>query len=258
MARHPTPTWRHRGPRQEHRTRRSAPQLPRRAGRRRRRPRTSTRADAEAAPAAAKSRRAAQVGRPGRAGEPTARPRPSITAAFRGAFRPLDLRGDIKALPRLLIHIAFLIPVATIVGITAVIIAFGGKELISRELSQFFLAPPPLVPVFIAGFLAPRASWLLGGLLGVVQTVAVLVIVSTPALGEVVGVPDAERARVVVGRVGDLRRVLRRGDGLVQALPPRRPAAASGPASGQVGPEAEAGQPAAPGPPPLAPPLALL
>ena len=145
--------------------------------------------DAEAAPAAAKGdepRKSAAQAAPATA----ARPRPSITAAFRGAFRPLDLLGDFKALPRLLIHIAFLIPVATIVGITAVIIAFGGKELISRELSQFFLAPPPLVPVFIAGFLAPRASWLLGGLLGVVQTVAVLVIVSTPALGEVVGVPD--------------------------------------------------------------------
>jgi len=143
----------------------------------------------EAAPAAAKTaetRTSAAQAAPATA----ARPRPSITAAFRGAFRPLDLPGDFKALPRLLIHISFLIPAATIVGITAVIIAFGGQELITRELSQFFLAPPPLVPVFIAGFLAPRASWLLGGLLGVVQTVAVLVIVSTPALGEVVGVPD--------------------------------------------------------------------
>ena len=144
-------------------------------------------ADAEAAPSAkgaSESRKAAA-----QAPAATVRPRPSIAAAFRGAFRPLDLPGDLKALPRLLIHISFLIPVATIVGITAVIIAFGGQELISRELSQFFLAPPPLVPVFIAGFLAPRASWLLGGLLGVVQTLAVLVIVSTPALGEVVGVP---------------------------------------------------------------------
>lgn len=145
--------------------------------------------DAEASPAAAKSsdpRKSAAQASPAT----TVRPRPSITAAFRGAFRPLDLPGDFRALPRLLIHISFLIPVATIVGITAVIIAFGGQELISRELSQFFLAPPPLVPVFIAGFLAPRASWLLGGLLGVVQTIAVLVIVSSPALGEVVGVPD--------------------------------------------------------------------
>ena len=119
-----------------------------------------------------------------------ARPRPSITAAFRGAFRPLDLPGDLRALPRLLINRAFLIPAALIVGVAGVMIAFGGRELITRELSQFFLAPPPLAPVFIAGFLAPRASYLLGGLLGVVQTVAVLVIISTPALAAVVGAPD--------------------------------------------------------------------
>ena len=120
-----------------------------------------------------------------------ARPRPSITAAFRSAFRPLDLPGDLRALPRLLINRAFLIPAALIVGVAGVIVAFGGREMISRELSQFFLAPPPLAPVFIAGFLAPRASYLLGGLLGVVQTIAVLVIISTPALAPIVGVPDA-------------------------------------------------------------------
>ena len=120
----------------------------------------------------------------------TARPRPSISVAFRAAFRPLDLRGDLRALPRLLIHIAFLIPAALIVAIAAVIVVTGGQEIITRELSQFFLAPPPLAPVFIAGFLAPRASWLLGGLLGVVQSVAVLVIISTPALAPLVGVPD--------------------------------------------------------------------
>ena len=142
--------------------------------------------DAYTAPAAGDSAKASKA-------EPapaTVRPRPSILAAFRGAFRPLDLIGDLKALPRLLLHIAFLIPVGLIVAITAVIIAFGGQELITRELSQFFLAPPPLVPVFIAGFLAPRASWILGGLLGVVQTVAVLAILATPALGALVGVPD--------------------------------------------------------------------
>jgi hypothetical protein len=119
-----------------------------------------------------------------------ARPRPSISAAFRSAFRPLDLAGDLRALPRLLIDKSFLIPAALIIAIAAVIIVTAGQELISRELSQFFLAPPPLAPVFIAGFLAPRASYLLGGLLGVIQTLAVLALVSTPALGAVAGIAD--------------------------------------------------------------------
>jgi hypothetical protein len=121
----------------------------------------------------------------------TARPRPSIALAFRGAFRPLDVPGDLRALPRLLIDKSFLIPVALIVAVAAVVIAFGGREMISRELSAFVLAPPPLAPVFIAGFLAPRASWLLGALLGVVQSIAVLAVISTPALGPLVGVPDS-------------------------------------------------------------------
>ena len=33
--------------------------------------------------------------------------RPSITVALRGAFRPLDLAGDLRALPRLLLHWSF-------------------------------------------------------------------------------------------------------------------------------------------------------
>lgn len=119
------------------------------------------------------------------------RTRPSISSAFRGAFRPLDLAGDLRALPRLLIDKSFLIPVALIVAVAVIIIVTAGQELISRELSAFVLAPPPLAPVFIAGFLAPRASWLLGGLLGIVQSVAVLAVIATPSLGVLAGVPDA-------------------------------------------------------------------
>jgi hypothetical protein len=145
--------------------------------------------EAASAPAASRSSGSARQTAPAPAAG-AARPRPSIGTAFRSAFRPLDLVGDLRALPRLLISWAFLIPAALIVAIAAVIIATAGQELISRELSQFFLAPPPLAPVFIAGFLASRASYLLGGLLGVVQTIAVLAIVATPSLGTVTGVPD--------------------------------------------------------------------
>lgn len=119
-----------------------------------------------------------------------ARPRPSMGAAFRGAFRPIDIPGDLRALPRLLINRAFLIPAAMIVAVAVVIVVTAGQEIISRELSQFVLAPPPLAPVFIAGFLAPRASWLLGGLLGVLQSIAVFAILLTPSLGALTGLPD--------------------------------------------------------------------
>lgn len=147
-------------------------------------------ADLDGEPAATASAKPAKAA-PAASGGASAPPRPGIAQAFRGAFRPLDLPGDLRALPRLLIDKSFLIPVALIVGVAAAVIAFGGKEIISRELSAFVLAPPPLAPVFIAGFLAPRASWLLGALLGVVQSIAVLVIISTPALGPLVGVPDS-------------------------------------------------------------------
>ncbi|HEX5015718.1 MAG TPA: hypothetical protein VFV72_16350 [Candidatus Limnocylindrales bacterium] len=143
--------------------------------------------------AAADKRKAQAAAQPKTATSPATPPgaRPSISNAFRSAFRPLDLPGDLRALPRLLIDKAFLIPAALIVIVAIAVIVFQGRELISRELSAFVLAPPPLAPVFIAGFLAPRASWLLGGLLGVVQTLAVLAVISTPSLAELTSVPDA-------------------------------------------------------------------
>ena len=119
--------------------------------------------------------RAAASGRTGPA------PRPSIVGAFRESFRPLDLRGDIAAIPSLLRHRAFLIPLALIVAATVLLVVTNGNDPISRTLSPYFLAPPPVAPVFLAGFLAPRASWILGGLLGVASSVALAVALSVPS-----------------------------------------------------------------------------
>jgi hypothetical protein len=116
------------------------------------------------------------------AAQATVPPRPGIAAAFRGAFRPIDLRGDLRALPRLLLTLAFLIPAGSIVAIAVVVAVTGGKELISQLIAPYFLYPPPIAPVFIAGFLATRASWLLGGIIGIVQSLA-LVILSAPGFG---------------------------------------------------------------------------
>lgn len=113
-------------------------------------------------------------------------PRPSVIGALKAAFRPTDLRGDLRALPVLVRHRSFFIPLAMIVGAAAVIAVTGGTEPISRALSPYFLAPPPVAPVFLAGFLAPRASYLIGGLLGMIASLAILVVLSSPALQEAV------------------------------------------------------------------------
>jgi hypothetical protein len=109
-------------------------------------------------------------------------PRPSVIGAFRSAFRPADFRGDLAALPTLLRHRAFLIPLALMLGLAAVVGVTGGNEPISALLSQYVLLPPAVAPVFIAGFLAPRASYLIGALLGVISQIAYLALLTVPAI----------------------------------------------------------------------------
>jgi hypothetical protein len=94
--------------------------------------------------------------------------RPSITAAFRASFRPLDLRGDLRALPRLLLTKAFLIP-AVVSGLSFILFAFEQNQL-TAFLYQYFSYQFPVAAVFATGFFAPRASWLLGGLIAIVST----------------------------------------------------------------------------------------
>jgi len=118
-------------------------------------------------------------------------PRPGIATAFRQAFRPVDLRGDLQALPSLLIDKAFWIPAGAIVVLAIVYTVTQGRELVSQLLVPYFLYPPPIAPVFLAGFLAKRGSWLIGGLIGVVQSVVTLILVTTsPALNATTGAAD--------------------------------------------------------------------
>ena len=101
-----------------------------------------------------------------------------------------------------------------------------------------------MAPVFIAGFLAPRASYLLGGLLGFDLALANIAVLSTPALQQAATGTTVAR-RLQPGRcsagaffvpiVG--RRVLRGSGGLVQALPRARKPVAGGPGAGHRQPE---------------------
>jgi len=112
----------------------------------------------------APSRRAvanAGAGRPSTpaAGAPPARP--SIAAAFRSSFRPLDLRGDIRALPQLVTHWSFFVPVI-LSGLAVALIPLVGLNALTSAFYQYFSFTAPLGTSFLAGFFAPRASYLVG------------------------------------------------------------------------------------------------
>jgi hypothetical protein len=128
--------------------------------------------------------------------------RPSIAAALRGSFRPLDLRGDILAIPRVVTHWALLASVVVAIVATATFIAstnelgasldfslsdpFAGKSIssvsnVSYLVVSLFVAPPPAAGAFLVGFTAARASWIGGLVYGIVAAFCYGAIVASPA-----------------------------------------------------------------------------
>ena len=106
------------------------------------------------------------------ASETSARPRaaaparPSFTAAFRLAYHRANVREDLPLLPRLIRHWSFWVPLAVMIA-SAVVTAAAPGSPIATFAFQTFVYPPALIAMFVVGFFAPRASYLLGGILGV-------------------------------------------------------------------------------------------
>ena len=118
--------------------------------------------DLDAEDAAAESNTAparASTGRARSAPPPTARP--SILGAFRSSFRPIDWRGDFRALPQLLRTKAFLVPVI-LSGASVAALPLLGVNALTSAFYQYFSFTAPLGTAFLAGFFAFRASWLVG------------------------------------------------------------------------------------------------
>lgn len=110
--------------------------------------------------------------RPVRGASSPASPRPSLGRAFRESFRPLDLRGDLRALPDLVLRTKSVwLPAALTFASAALFVAFPANA-ITALLFNYFVYIPPVAAIFLAGFLAPRASWLTGGIAGLVGAVA--------------------------------------------------------------------------------------
>lgn len=119
--------------------------------------------DTEEEPEAA-PRRAAT---PARSNADTARP--GIGAALRSAYHRPDIRADLAWLPNLARSKAFWIPLAA-AGAAAIAYVVAPSAL-TYTLMQYLVWAPPIGLLFIAGFLAPRASWLYGIVLGLISSV---------------------------------------------------------------------------------------
>lgn len=124
-------------------------------------------------------------------GKPTPRPndrpnaaapvRPGFMSAVRGAYHPAHIREDLRALPKLLTHWSFLVSVVLVLGGAAGKLILPGYT--GTEFGWQLLALPgsALAPQLVAGFFAPRASYMLGFIVGLEQGVVFTVLASTIA-----------------------------------------------------------------------------
>lgn len=107
----------------------------------------------------------------------------SMAAAFRLSFRPLDLAGDLRALPDIAIHSkALWLPLLLTIGSAVAIAVTGGTDLVSTFMFTYFIVSPPIGGVFLAGFLAPRASWLAGTIVGIFSAICYTILGLTARL----------------------------------------------------------------------------
>ncbi|MEO8437893.1 MAG: hypothetical protein ABI562_05500 [Chloroflexota bacterium] len=92
--------------------------------------------------------------------------------AFRQSIRPVHVREDVAALPWIATHSrALWVPILITVVSTIATAATGAKDMVTGLLFTYFVVFPAIGGVFIAGFLAPRASWLVGVVVGLVSAI---------------------------------------------------------------------------------------
>lgn len=114
--------------------------------------------------------------RPNDRPKPAVAGRPGFMSAVRGAYHPAHIREDLRALPKLLTHWSFLVSVVLVLGGAAAKLILPNYT--GTEFAWQLLALPgsALAPQLVAGFFAPRASYLLGFIIGLEQGVVFTVL----------------------------------------------------------------------------------
>lgn len=137
-------------------------------------------------PAAPSARPTAGPARPVTTAAPAAGARVGIVDSFRLASGPADIRGDVAAFPSVARHShAVWLPVAVVVATgLAYLVPSLRQNSIVVFLVQALLAPPAMIPSFLAGMLTRRASWLAGAVAGLASGImAVVIILIVPLSG---------------------------------------------------------------------------
>ncbi len=125
----------------------------------------------------------ATASRPSADTRPTLPPgaRPSFTASFRAAARPFDIRSDIAYIPTLVLRTrAVWIPGLAAIASGAVFLASQplGSNSLANLAFQLFVLPPTIAGSFLAGILAPRATYIAGGIAALIGALVFAVAVA--------------------------------------------------------------------------------
>ena len=102
---------------------------------------------------------------------PAAQPsgRPSFTGAMRAAYHRANIREDLRHLPMLLRSRALIGAIALVLAGAAAQLAFPRYTGSAFAWELLVLPGSALGPQLVAGFFAPRASYILGFIVGIVQ-----------------------------------------------------------------------------------------
>ena len=105
-------------------------------------------------------------------------------AAFKQSIHPVNVREDIAALPWLAVHTkALWLPILITIVSAVAFIFTSGNDFVTRFGFAYFVQTPAIGSVFLAGFLAPRASWLLGLIVGIVAAIAYSAVIAFVSVG---------------------------------------------------------------------------
>jgi hypothetical protein len=114
---------------------------------------------------------------------PAPEPEPKRRGFGSGIFAavgPVDIRGDLRALPHIFFRSKAIWLPGLIIVVTAVAMilpTLSTNELVVLA-GNVVLQPPPMIMAFLGGMLAPRGAWLVGGLIGLLSSLAFVFVIA--------------------------------------------------------------------------------